>query len=95
MVDTHESISLFPTSRKMGDTLKVVNQANVDYLTGNGVKVDTTERIVTCEYDLPYALAVCMMGKRLDLNIARDFCRRFRRPALYRQTMWGMEEVRA
>ena len=95
MVDTHESISLFPTSRKMGDTLKLVNQANVDYLTGNGVKVDTTERIVTCVYDLPYALAVCMMGKRLDLNIARDFCRRFRRPALYRQTMWGMEEVRA
>jgi hypothetical protein len=93
-VDTHESISLFPTSRKMGDTLKLVNQANVDYLTGNGVEVDTTERIVTCEYDLAYALAVCMMGERLDMNIARDFCRRFRRPALYRQTMWGMEEVK-
>lgn len=94
-VSAHESISLFPTSRKMGDTVKLVNQANVDYLKAHGVEVDMTERVVTCEYDLPYALAVCMMGDRLDINIARDFCRRFRRPALYRQTIWGMEEVKA
>lgn len=94
-VQAHEAISLYPTSRTMGDTLKQVNADNVTYLRAHGVEVDTTARTVTCVYDLPYALAVCMLGKRLNLAIARDFCRRFRRPALYRQTEWGMEEVRA
>lgn len=92
-VHTHEAISLFPTSRKMGDTLKKVNADNVTYLRDSGVQVDTTERIVTCSYDLAYAMAVCMLGDRLTLAVARDFCRRFRKPALYRQTAWGMEEV--
>ena len=94
-VQAHEAISLFPTSRKMGDTLKTVNADNVAYLRAAGVDVDTTERMVTCDYDLAYALAVYMMGNSLTLAVARDFCRRFRRPALYRQTAWGMEEVRA
>lgn len=94
-VQAHEAISLFPTSRKMGDTLKTVNADNVAYLRAAGVDVDTTERMVTCDYDLVYALAVYMMGNRLTLAVARDFCRRFRRPALYRQTAWGMEEVKA
>lgn len=93
VVHAHEAISLFPTSRKMGDTLKRVNADNVAYLREQGVQVDTTERVVTCEYDLPYALALCMMGDRLTLPMVEDFCRRFRRPALYRQTAWGMREV--
>ena len=94
-VQTHEAISLYPTSRKMGDTLKSVNADNVAYLREKGVQVDTTERVVTCSYDITYALAVCMLGERLTLAVARDFCRRFRRPALYRQTAWGMDEVKA
>ena len=90
-VHTHEAIALYPATRTMGDTLKNVNLANVERLrTRYGYEVDTTEKVLTCEYDYPLALAVASLP-RVSLPVARAFVRDFRRPALYMQTEWGME----
>lgn len=90
-VHTHEAIALYPATRTMGDTLKNVNLANVERLrTHFGYEVDTTEKVLTCDYDYPLALAVANMP-RVSLPVARAFVRDFRRPALYMQTEWGME----
>ena len=90
-VCTHEAIALYPTSRKMGDTLKNVNLANVERMrTRHGFYVDTTETVLTCEYNYPLALALCGL-EHVSLALLDRFVRDFRRPALYVQTPWGME----
>lgn len=92
-IHTHEAIALYPATRTMGDTLKNVNLANVERLkTRYGYEVDTTEKVLTCEYDYPLAFAVAMMD-RVSLPVARRFVRDFRRPALFMQLPWGMEKV--
>lgn len=90
-IRTHEAIALYPATRTMGDTLKNVNLANVERLkTRYGYEVDTTEKVLTCVYDYPLALAVASLP-RVSLPVARAFVRDFRRPALYVQQPWGME----
>lgn len=45
----HQAIALYPSTRKMGDTLKTSNLLNLRYLRGIGVHVHDADRYITCE----------------------------------------------
>lgn len=92
-IHTHEGIALYPTARKLGDTLKRVNQANVDYVRDTyGREIDTTERVITVDYNLPLLFATIMQHP-VTVELVNNLNRHFYIPRLYRQTPWGMEEV--
>lgn len=91
-VHTHGAVALFDAARKLGDTLKNVNIGNVEYLREvYGREVETTDRVITCVYNLPFALALMMLGERVTLNMCRLFTETFVRPVLYMQSPWGLE----
>ena len=93
-VRTHEAIALAPTNRKMGDTLKHVNEDNVRWIRDMcGREVDTDERVVTAEPNVVAALALTLLGERATWTMARAFIANFWIPRLYTQTEFGMEEV--
>lgn len=92
-VDTHQSIALYATNRRIGELMKYTNQYNVDYLHERyGHDVSCSEKIVTVEYDYLYAFA--LMGRVWCPGIYRHFLRTFARPVLYEQTIDGMEALR-
>lgn len=94
-VRTHEAVALYPTNRKLGDTLKTVNASSVAWVaTEYGRALDVTERVVTVEYDLVFALALMMGGLKVTRQMTTAFLSCFVVPKLYVQTEWGMEEVR-
>lgn len=92
-VRTHEAIALSGTNRKMGDTLKNVNRANVEWLREEcGRDVDVTERVVTAEPNVVAAVALSMLDV-VTLPVVKAFLDGFWIPRLYRQTEWGLVEV--
>ena len=91
-VDTHEAIAIFETSRRLGDTTKRTNAANVRYLTQAGVDVDTTEKILTVEPNF-YFLNALAKGSWCA-NVRRYLVKNLYFPQLYKQTVWGMEVMK-
>lgn len=92
-MSTHEAVALYPVSRKLGDTLKRMNKANVDYVsTTYGRDIDVSERVITVDTDIPLLLGT-LMQQRITPPMLRHLNECFYEPRLYRQTSWGMEEV--
>lgn len=91
-VSTHQSIALYDTNRRIGDLMKNQNRQNVEYLEQKyGRVVPVGDRIITVEYNYPYALA--LMGRVWHRFIYRHFIDNFAEPLLYRQTIDGMEAI--
>lgn len=91
-IDTYQAIALYPTNRRIGDLMKNANAENVRYLSEKyGRQPDTSEKVVSVEYNYVYALA--LMGRCWSFNVCRHFDENFARPVLYRQEMLGMQEV--
>lgn len=91
-INTHQSIALYATNRRIGDLMKYANQYNVDYLREKYAReVPTSDRIISVEYAYLYAFA--LMGRRWKPCVYRHFVRNFARPVLYMQTIDGMEAV--
>lgn len=91
-VDTHEAIAIFETARRLGDTTKRTNAANVAYLESVGRAPDTTEKVLTTGTNIYFLAAIVKGG--LKQTLRRYLIENLNFPLLYRQTQWGMEVVR-
>ena len=90
-LNTPQSIALYDTNRRIGDLMKHANQSNVDYLRNRyNRNVSCGEKVITVEYNYPYALAIAM-GSNWHRFVYRHFVKNFATPRLYQQTLEGME----